>query len=149
MHYNPRPLCMLLINHSKIEDSFQKALTNLESRHSVTIFKDVKLCLEHLKEAPKVTTPILFFNLNDTSGYKLLTEIVSVRNDKKNKDLPIAVYDPKQTLFDEEIFIAGANIYIKKSRDVLELKKVLKKVINMYWHFESGKFNRETFFVSV
>jgi hypothetical protein len=59
------------------------------------------------------------------------------------------VYDPKAALCDEEILIAGANIYIKKSSNLFELKKVLKKVINMNWHFESGKFNRETFFVSI
>jgi DNA-binding NarL/FixJ family response regulator len=141
---------MLLIkDHSKITDTLQTALTNLESKHSITVFKDVELCLKHLRKKPKAASPILFFNLNDTNGHKLLTEIITVRNDKKNKDLPIVVYDPKAALCDEEIFIAGANIYIKKSSDIFELKKVLKKVINMDWYFESEKFNRETFFVSV
>lgn len=149
MNYNPRPLRMLLIKeHSRIEDAFQTALINLESKHSITIFKDVKLCLKHLKEEPKVATPMVFFNLND-DGYKCLSEIVSIRNDKQNRNLSIVVYDSKETLCDEQIFIAGANIYIKKSSNVFELKKVLKKVINMNWHFESGKFNRETFFLSM
>lgn len=149
MKYNTRPQCMLLIrDDSKITDTFQTALNNLESRHCITAFKNIKLCLDHLKKGSNIATPILFFNLNN-SGCNCLNEIMSVRNETKNKNLSIAVYDPKSMLRDEDIFVAGANIYIKKSNDILELKKVLKKVINIDWHFESGKFNRETFFVSV
>jgi hypothetical protein len=75
MQYNPRPICMLLIKDQfKITDAFQTALTTLESKHSVTVFKDIKLCLEHLKEGYNTATQILFFNLND-NGYKCLNEI--------------------------------------------------------------------------
>ncbi|TEB44295.1 hypothetical protein D0809_11095 [Flavobacterium circumlabens] len=131
----------------KIADVFHIVLSNLDFKYPITVFKNVKLCLKFLKEEP-ITSPMLFFNLNEKS-FKCLDEIVSVRNDRKNKDLPIIVYDPLAKLSNEAIFIAGANIYIKKSNDAVELKKVIKKVINLDWHFESGKFNRETFFVSV
>lgn len=149
MQYNPRPLCMLLIKEeSKTTDAFQTALINLESKHSLTVFKDSKLCMGHLKEGSSLATPMVFFNLND-DGYKCLSEIMSIRNDKQNKNLSIVVYDPKAVLSDEDTFIAGANIYIRKSGDAETLKKVLKKIINMNWQCESGKFNKETFFVSV
>ena len=139
---------MLLINDdSKTTDVFYTSLNNLESRHPITVFKNIKLCLKFLNQE-SAAPPMLFFNLNENSC-KCLDEIVSVRNDKKNKDLPIVVYDPLAKLSDEAIFIAGANIYIRKSKDPLELKKVIKKVINLDRQFESGKFNRETFFVSV
>jgi hypothetical protein len=59
------------------------------------------------------------------------------------------VHDPEAALSDEDIFVAGANVYIKKSTDAFELKKVLKQIISIDWHFELGKFNRETFFVSL
>ncbi|WP_140511109.1 hypothetical protein [Flavobacterium pectinovorum] len=131
MQYNSRQLCMLLIKEeSKTTDAFQTALSNLESKHSMTVFKDSKLCMEQLKEGSSLATPMVFFNLND-DGYKSLSEIVSIRNDKQNKNLSIVVYDPKAALCDEDTFIAGANIYIKKSGDATTLKKVLKKVINM------------------
>ncbi|MGO4770460.1 hypothetical protein ACEN2I_02270 [Flavobacterium sp. W22_SRS_FK3] len=140
---------MLLIKEeSQTVDAFQTALKNLESKNSVTTFKNSKLCIKHLKERAGLTSSILFFNLND-DGCKCLNEIVSIRNDKQNKNLSIVVYDPKAVLCDEDTFIAGANIYIKKSSDATELKKVIKKVLDMDWYCKSGKFNQETFFVSV
>ncbi|OOV13290.1 hypothetical protein BXU10_23510 [Flavobacterium sp. LM4] len=149
MSYNPRPISMLLIKkESKTTDVFQTTLTNLESKKSITTFKNSKLCMEYLKKGSSLATPMVFFNLND-NRYKCLSEIVSIRNDQQNKNLLIVVYDPKAALLDEDTFVAGANIYIKKSSDAAALKKVLKKIINIDWYYESGKFNRETFFVSV
>lgn len=116
---------LLRKDESKATDAFQTALTNLEFKHSVTVFKDSNLCMKHLKEGSGLATPMVFFNLN--AGSKCLSEIVSIRNNKQSKNLSIVVYDPKGALCDEDTFIAGANIYIKKSSDAAELKKGLKK----------------------
>ena len=50
-------------DNSKTTDVFYAVLNNLESKHPLTVFKNVKLCLKFLKQVP-VATPMMFFNIN-------------------------------------------------------------------------------------
>ncbi|MBE0391890.1 hypothetical protein HNQ02_001358 [Flavobacterium sp. 7E] len=149
MSYKSLPLCMLLIkDDAKAMNVFQSALINLGSKNPISLYQNIELCLQHLKEVPNIVTPILFFYLNENVR-KCINEIVTIRKDLKNKDLSIVVYDSTAAFCDEDIFMAGANIYIKKSNDIIKLNKIIKNAMNMNGQFELGQFNRDTFFLSV
>jgi hypothetical protein len=139
---------LLLKEDAEILTVFQTALTHMGSRTPISLYRNIESCLQNLKEMPNMDTPILFFYLNKNVR-KCTKEIATIRKYLKSKDLSIIVYDSKASSFDEDILKAGANIYIKKSNNVIERNKVLQHVINRNWQFEQGCFNRETYVLSV
>ena len=125
--------------------NFRKALSNLELFHSVRVFQGANPCIAHLKEATQIPH-VLFFDVN---AFDCMDGIRAIRDDSKYNNLSIAVYDANASITEEESFVAGANIYIRKNNDSADLKRILKKVLTTDWQYFSGKYNRDTYVLSV
>lgn len=127
---------------------FAEALERTEINHQLQVFNDGLQLLNHLKDSDDMPH-ILFLDLNMPfmNGLESLREI---RKIEKYKNLTIAIYSTSASEKDqEETFVAGANIYIKKPNDFLVLNKVIKEVLEVNWQFHAGSINRETFFFSI
>jgi len=89
---------------------------------------------------------ILFLSVNDPKNVRYLELIAKFRY---YKNLSIAVYDCAGALTNiEEVFAAGANIYIHKPLNPLNLIQTIRQVMVTNTQFASGNFNRETYFLS-
>ena len=93
---------------------------------------------------------IIFLDLNMPvmSGFESLQQI---RDDSKFKDIPIiAIYSTSATEDGiKNTFGLGANAYIVKPTDFNDLKKLLKKVIEMDWKEKLKHVEFESFIITV
>ena len=93
---------------------------------------------------------IIFLDLNMPvmSGFESLQQI---RDDAKFKDIPIiAIYSTSATEDGiKNTFGLGANAYIVKPTDFNDLKKLLKKVIEMDWKEKLKHLEFESFIITV
>jgi response regulator RpfG family c-di-GMP phosphodiesterase len=137
---------ILIEDDMKQTKNLRKALTNLELFHSVRVFQGANPCIAHLKDTNTQVPHVLFFDIN---AYDCMDGIRAIRDDSKYNNLSIAVYDSHASITEEETFVAGANIYIRKNDNSYELKRILKKVLKIDWQFSSGKYNRDTYVLSV
>lgn len=93
---------------------------------------------------------IIFLDLNMPimSGFESLKQI---RDDAKFKNIPIiAIYSTAATEEGiRETFGLGANAYIVKPTDFNDLKKILRKVIEMDWEEKLNHLEFESFIITV
>jgi len=139
---------MLIEEHFATDNTFQNALINIELDLSLRIFKDAIQCVKFLSENLYLAHPVLFMNFFE-NGNKCLDAIKIIRGNQKYKDLSIVVYDSNDIMINEDIFIAGGNIYIQKVADDAELEKVIKKVLKADNHHTSERMNREYYILSL
>ena len=147
-HSHERINMILIEDEIKKVKVFRKALTNLEQFHSIRVFKGANTCMMHLNNRKTEVPHLLFFEVNRNS-YAWIADIKAIRKDSKYNNLSIAIYDSNASITEEESFVAGANIYIRKKKDSDELKRILKKVLIIDWQYFSGKFKRDTYMLSI
>lgn len=128
---------------------FEEVLNEIAVSKELTMFKNAVELMEYLNKEDAVLPHIIFLDLNMpfVSGTECLKEI---RNNSRFRDISIAIYSTSSLEKDiEETFINGANIYITKPNDYGMLKKIIKNVLNINWHYHTSGLNRETFFYNV
>lgn len=128
---------------------FEEVLNEIVISKELTMFKNAVELMEYLNKEDAVLPHIIFLDLNMpfVSGTECLKEI---RSNSRFRDISIAIYSTSSLEKDiEETFINGANIYITKPNDYGTLKKIIKNVLNINWHYHTSGLNRETFFYNV
>ncbi|MEP6645886.1 MAG: response regulator [Saprospiraceae bacterium] len=147
---NQSPLHVLLADDDEDDRLiFRDALEEVKVKTRLTIVKDGIQLMEYLKHAEDDFPGIVFLDLNmpRKGGVECLREI---RNDKKWKNLSVAIYSTSASEGDiEDTFIKGANVYIKKPSDFASLVKVLEEVITINWQYHNSDLNRENFVLSL
>jgi len=129
---------------------FADAITDIRLNFPVEFCINGKELLDRLNDKNLIIPDIIFLDLNMPvmSGFESLKQI---RAHAKFKNIPIiAVYSTSST--EEGImntFGLGANAYIVKPTDFNDLKKLLKKVIEMDWEERLANFEIETFIITV
>lgn len=76
---------------------------------------------------------LVFIDLNmpEKSGKECLSEI---RNHERLKDIPVIIYSTSSSRKDiDDTFELGANLYITKPNSFSELKKALRKILQIDW----------------
>lgn len=125
---------------------FADAMKDTGINHQLTIFNDGLQLLNYLNNEDSEMPHILFLDLNMPfmNGFESLRKI---RANEKFRDIPIAIYSTSASEKDQEdTFVSGANVYIKKPNDFSVLKKVLKEVIEISWQMHAGAIKSDTFF---
>ncbi len=128
---------------------FEEVLNEINISKDLLMFKNAIELLDYLNNEEATLPHIIFLDLNMPfiSGAEALKEI---RNNPRFKDVSVAIYSTSSLEKDiEETFINGANIYITKPTDYGTLKKIIKNVLNINWHYHTSGLNRETFFYNV
>jgi CheY-like chemotaxis protein len=128
---------------------FQDALQQICINSFLTIACDGRELMNILHIPPCPLPDVVFLDLNmpAKNGFECLKEIKSCNTLKK---LPIIIFST--TLQEEavnQVYKDGASYYIRKPDNFSNLKKVLKKVLEIDWTQEIGQTSKEKFIVSV
>ncbi len=123
--------------------ALNSSLSALDIDYSMLTISDIESLFSYLEKVPRKRPVILFL---DASHHNCMMRIKTVRNTAVCDDITVAVYDPTGLCAEEEMFAAGANIYIHKQKDLQQFRETLKKAISANWHFYASSLNRETFF---
>jgi|EP00918_Siedleckia_nematoides_P061789 CheY-like chemotaxis protein len=126
---------------------FNDAFNAVKIRHTLTMVEDGDALMEHLSSATELPH-VLFIDLfmPGKTGMECLKEI---RSDSRYHDVCIAIYSTSaQTSLQEEAFINGANIYIKKPKDFENLKRIISDVVQLSWQYVTDGLDRENFMVN-
>ena len=130
-------------------DFFSDAFKDLKMQNKVSLFNDGLQLMNYLNEQDSVLPDILFLDLNMPfkSGLECLYEI---KANERLKNIVIAIYSTSASDKDvEATFIIGANIYIKKPSNFDALKKILKEVVTINWHYQTSGLNRDNFLLKL
>lgn len=102
-----------------------------------------------LNQPETILPDLLFLDLNMPlkNGKESLAEI---RKNPKLENLNILIYSTSDERRDiDETFALGANIYVQKPQDYIELEKTLAKIIYLYRHDEIRRFPRSHYVFSL
>ena len=124
---------------------FEQALADLKIKTELSMFKNGKEMMDYLKKADTITPHIVFLDLNMPikNGMECLKEM---KEDENLKKIPVAIYSTSSSEKDiENTFISGANIYINKPNNFSALKKVVEKVLQLNWQYQTSNLNKENF----
>lgn len=128
---------------------FEEVVKEIKASNKLLMFKNAVELMEHLNQENIVLPHIIFLDLNMpfVSGSECLKEI---RSNSRFMDVSVAIYSTSSLEKDiEETFINGANIYITKPNDYAALKKTIRNVLNINWHYHKSGLDRKTFFYNV
>jgi CheY-like chemotaxis protein len=126
---------------------FKSAFKDLKIDYSLTICNDGNELTDYLNLKAEIPD-IIFLDLNmpGKNGMECLREL---RANAKYRDTTIAIYTSFASNENhEESFVRGANIFIKKPRELSELKKILLEVIYINWQYMSDGLNKENFMIN-
>ncbi|QCX39093.1 response regulator [Aureibaculum algae] len=124
---------------------FEQALADLKIKTELSMFKNGKEMMDYLKKGDTITPHIVFLDLNMPikNGMECLKEM---KEDENLKKIPVAIYSTSSSEKDiENTFISGANVYINKPNNFSALKKVVEKVLQLNWQYQTSNLNKENF----
>jgi CheY-like chemotaxis protein len=131
-------------------DFFAEALEDLDLDYPVEFCKNGVELLDRLYDPNLAIPDIIFLDLNMPilSGFETLQQI---RENSNFKDIPvIAIYSTSATVDGiKSTFGLGANAYVVKPIAFSDLKKLLKKVIEMDWNEKLTDVRIESFVITV
>jgi CheY-like chemotaxis protein len=128
---------------------FKEAISELKINSELTIVNDGVQLMNYLNQKDVVLPHLLFLDINmpRKNGMKALQEI---RNDKRLKDLSVAMYSTSSAQKDIEAALAnGANIYINKPSDFDHLKRIITKAVSVNWQYHTSGLNKENFILNI
>lgn len=126
---------------------FKDAFDAVKIEHDLKMFEDGTALMEYILNTTELPH-IVFLDLNmpGKSGLECLKEI---RANNRLRDISVAIYSTSASNNNiEETFILGANVYIKKPKDFLTLKKIISDVIHINWQYVTDGLNRENYMLS-
>lgn len=142
----------ILVTDDDIDDRefFAEAVADLDLNSPVEFCKNGLELLDRLYDTNCEIPDIIFLDLNMPvlSGFETLQQI---REDGRFKDIPvIAIYSTSATEDGiKNTFGLGANAYIVKPISFSDLKKLLKKVIEIDWKERLEDAKIESFVITV
>jgi CheY-like chemotaxis protein len=106
-----------------------------------------EILMRMLSEGPLPELLFLDLNMPLKNGFECLEEI---RGEKRFDDMPIIIFSTSsQPSAIDQVFNAGAQLYVRKPNDFTQLKKVIKHVFEMNWGSQEHKTTRENFVLTV
>jgi CheY-like chemotaxis protein len=128
---------------------FQTAFEELKIKTNVRTLNDGKELMDYLQQPHVVVPNVLFLDLNMPikNGLQCLAEIKLLPH---LDNMAVAIYSTSSSEADiETAFVKGANVYIKKPSDFIQLKKVLQAVVTLNWQYQTSGLNRDNFLFSI
>ena len=124
---------------------FKEAIHSLEMNVTLDMFSGGQELLEYFKDEYNELPNLLFLDLNMpvVDGMDCLDEM---KANNHLKDIIIAIYSTSASEKDiENTFIKGANIYVQKPNSFSQLKKSIKKILQLNWHYQLTNLDKESF----
>lgn len=114
----------------------------------IKVFSDGKVLMDHLK-ANAVTPEVLFMNyiLPLKSSLQCMHEI---KSDRRFDPMTTIVYSGNLSAEEEEeIFINGINVFMKKPDNYRDMKKKVTDIISITWQYHTSGLNKNNFIMKV
>ncbi|SHK92235.1 response regulator [Chryseobacterium polytrichastri] len=128
---------------------FKKILKELKIGVKIQSFCNGENLMEYLNSQEALVPEILFMNYN-ISMKNSLECLLEIKTDFRFDNMVTAVYSEDLSEDEiENIFINGANVFIKKREDYTAMKKVLSEVITLNWQYYTSGLNRDNFIMKV
>ena len=111
---------------------FIHTLKGVDDNVTVTTVNNGEELIARLNKATGNLPHIIFLDINMPlkNGKESLADI---RQNKRLKELPVIIYSTSDEKKDiDETYTLGANLYIKKPQDFIELEEILAEVITLY-----------------
>lgn len=124
---------------------FKQAIEQIDIKTKLMIFRNGQELMDYLLVPDTVLPHLVFLDLNMPlkNGTECLEEI---RRTDRLRSLVVAIYSTSSSEKDiENTFVLGANIFINKPNSFNELKKVVKKIIQINWHYQTSNLNLDNF----
>ncbi|MFZ4931146.1 response regulator [Chryseobacterium sp. Mn2064] len=128
---------------------FKNILKELKISIKVQCFSNGKGLMEYLNNDDAVVPELVFirYTIPGKDSMECLDEIQS--NLKFSKMVTAIFSDPIPESEIEDIFVRGANIYMRKPESFETLKKVLSEIITINWQYYTSGLNKENFILKV
>jgi response regulator RpfG family c-di-GMP phosphodiesterase len=128
---------------------FKNILKELKISIKVQCFSNGKSLMEYLNNDDAVIPELVFirYTIPGKDSMECLDEIHS--NVKFSKMVTAIFSDPIPEIEIEDIFVRGANIYMRKPESFETLKKILTEVITINWQYYTSGLNKENFILKV
>ena len=127
---------------------FSIAFNEATPNSTLTTVNDGEELMQYL-EAAATLPHIVFLDLNmpRKNGTECLLEI---RAQSRFHDMAVAIYSTASgEQYIEEMFVNGANVYLRKPSSLSELKAMIQHVILTYYQMLTLPLNRANFFLTV
>lgn len=136
-------------NDENILIFFKNILKELKISIKVQCFSNGKDLMEYLNNEDAVVPEIVFikYTIPGKESMECLEEIES--NSKFNNMVTAIFSEPIPEDEIEDIFVKGANIFMKKPECFEKLKKVLSEVITINWQYHTSGLNKDHFILKV
>lgn len=105
--------------------------------------------MEYLNTEEAFVPEILLMNydISEKNGLECLAEI---KADSRFDNMVVGIYSENLSESEiEEVFVSGANIFIKKREDYDAMKKALSEVITINWQYHTSGLNKDNFMMKV
>lgn len=128
---------------------FKNILKELKVSIKVQCFSNGNSLMEYLNNDDAVVPEIVFMRYT-LPGKDSMICLDEMGLNLKFSNMVKAVYsDPIPEIEIEDIFVRGANIYMRKPESFETLKKVLTDVITINWQYYTSGLNKENFILKV
>ncbi|MET3038130.1 response regulator [Chryseobacterium sp. NRRL B-14859] len=128
---------------------FKDIFKELKISIKVQCFNNGKDLMMYLHNDDAFIPEIIFIKY-DIPGKESMECIEEIKSNLKFNNMVTAIYGEQISENEiEEIFVKGANIYIRKPDSYEHLKKVLTDVITINWQYHTSGLNKENFILKV
>ncbi|WGH75373.1 response regulator [Tenacibaculum tangerinum] len=147
---NQSPLNIILTDDD-IDDRlfFEEAIEDIDIATKLTTFNHGQELMNYLQSNDTALPHLIFLDLNMPikNGMECLQDI---RNNPKLQHTIVAIYSTSSSESDiEKTFVNGANIYINKPNSFNDLKKAIKKVLQINWQYHTSNLKKENFLLRI
>ncbi|KFF20085.1 response regulator [Chryseobacterium sp. JM1] len=105
--------------------------------------------MKYLNSCSAIVPEIVFIKY-DIPGKKFQECLEEIKEDPKFSNITIAAYaDQISETEIEEVFVNGANIFMKKPETYEGLKKALTEIITINWQYHTSGLNKDNFIMKV
>ncbi|MGH1519928.1 response regulator [Chryseobacterium sp. JK1] len=128
---------------------FKNILKELKISIKVQCFSNGKDLMEYLNNDDAVIPELVFirYTIPGKNSMECLDEIQS--NLKFSRMVTAIFSDPIPESEIEDIFVRGANIYMRKAESFETLKKVVTEIITINWQYYTSGLNKENFILKM
>ncbi|AZJ31242.1 MULTISPECIES: response regulator [Tenacibaculum] len=141
----------IILTDDDIDDRmfFEDAIEEINIASELKTFNHGQDLMSYLCNDCKELPNLIFLDLNMPikNGMECL---IDIRKTPKLQSIIVAIYSTSSSEEDiEEAFVNGANIYINKPTSFKELKKVIKKVLQINWQYQTSNLNKDNFLLRI
>lgn len=128
---------------------FKNILKELKISIKVQCFNNGKNLMEYLNNHDAVVPELVFINYM-IPGKESMVCLEEIDSNSKFSNMVTAIFSepiPENEI--EDIFVKGANIFMKKPESFDKLKKVLTEIITINWQYHTSGLNKDNFILKV